>query len=157
MTEFKSLPTGRQSIVDKPRDSTEDGKAAGVVGHGLAVTDSKHYLIHLSDLYNISYRFEDTANDETEKFLIRVTAGKILAVDLEFDFGGAWDIDIYENPTVTAQGTEVIGYNVNRRDTSTINSRFFYTPTATSGTLIECLQQELKLFLQDLNIQHIGI
>lgn len=49
--------------------------------------------------------------------------------------GGDAILEIYENPTVTASGTQLDIYDKNRRLTTTPNSTAFHTPTVTaSGT-----------------------
>ena len=133
---YDDLPSGKITPADKPPAVINDPKYAGVTEHGLSVSSYLDYLIHLGDLYNISHRFEDTADKATEKFLIKTAGMDILSVYLEFHTEGAWHIDLYENPTVTLVGTRVVPYNVQRDNTGTINSRFYYTPTAINGTLI---------------------
>ncbi|MHA1305400.1 MAG: hypothetical protein ACTSPI_17000, partial [Candidatus Heimdallarchaeaceae archaeon] len=115
---FRDIPLGKSIPADKPQIVKNNPTFAGVVDHGLATASYKEYLAHLSDLYNINYRFEDVASAAQVQFLISVEKTAVLSVDLKFDTEGYWRVDIHEGATVATLGTAVGAYNVNRRDTS---------------------------------------
>ena len=76
--EFKSLPIGKNAIVD------DDNEVAHITEHCLAGADILVKKVHDGEVYCISKQSLDIANNETIKLLIRPVEGFDLATYFKF-------------------------------------------------------------------------
>ena len=96
---------------------------------------------HDSDAYFCNREDLSLSNTQTIKVLVKTpstTGRKILALIRAQALLGS-TLHIYEAPTVTDDGTELIIYNKNRGGNKTAVTKIYHTPTATGGTLLKTL------------------
>lgn len=129
--DFKSLPTGRDALVDAPAGFGSEG--VGVRWHGLSVADYIQYLAHSGYVNSVSYRWLDVADDGTATFLIQADPGSDTVAIFDFIATNNWGVDIYENPTVTDEGTPVDSHNLDRGNLDVVDSEFYHTPSTSGG------------------------
>ena len=109
------------------------------LGNAVIVEDILHYETEIGQIYKTVYFNESVPNNENTTILIK-TNGKeshliryLITADDTPD-----DILLYENATVTANGTEIIPVNYNRKLNITATTQIFSGGTITNyGTLLD--------------------
>jgi hypothetical protein len=107
------------------------------------VIDPAHHEIHCGDSISTTY-VEDLGNGVTRDILIKIPTPEITEKRYHFTFDvvseGEADVSLYENTTVSADGTGINSKNRNRHDPVVAENEvpMFHTPTVTGeGTLLE--------------------
>lgn len=103
---------------------------------GAVIIEYAHHQLHQGHLFLGSQAFLAVGNNATAALLILTGA---LPVHLTFGVqaGGEALVQFYEAPTASDNGTAFTGYNFNRLNTQTVNTKLFHTPTVSdAGTLI---------------------
>lgn len=123
---FDQVPRGKVSIVD------QNGNVLSVPHtheDAMAVTPMRHCKVSDGKLFSVSKAWEDLADDGVATFLITCHASYHLVTYFEFNSEGAAIIELFETPTISANGTAVTPRNMNRNVVDTINTLVFHTPT----------------------------
>ena len=118
---------------------------AGNNGAGVEVIDPEykasvsitgfHYQTHLGKAYIVSHKFSAVADDAVADIYVKVPADFEPHIVFHRDIEGDADVELFEDTTVSADGTALTAYNLNRNSANTSAIEFFYTPTVTlSGT-----------------------
>ena len=107
------------------------------------VIDPAHHEIHCGDMVTTTYT-ADLTNGVTRDILIKIPTPAITEKRYHFTFDivseGETDVSLYENTTVSADGTGINSKNRNRHDPVVAENEvpMFHTPTVTgAGTLLE--------------------
>jgi hypothetical protein len=138
------------------RDFANGGRGGGVLIYGINVIDGKTYkicdvdasgsLIHIShqhskvhqgDYYNCSHYYSAVADNGTAELLIKLSANYENHAVIQIGTGGDGRLDLYENPTLSDNGTSINVINHNRSKalaspTRASSSTAFHTPTHNS-------------------------
>jgi len=78
--------------------------------------------------YHLDHYWLDVAADDETVLLVR-TNGNIIKLGYLINYGGSCEAQFFENPDVSADGTEATIYNVNRISTATTETQIFYDST----------------------------
>jgi len=90
-----------------------------------------------SEQFYASHRFESVATDDTVLVLLK-TGTMASHGFITVGTSGKCFLDLFENPTITDDGTPVNSFSLNRETPSSPVTEVFHTPTTTSeGTLLE--------------------
>lgn len=82
--------------------------------HGLVITDSVHHMIHKGLMYQSDRLVPALANDAAIEILIIVAANTSAHMRFQAAIGGDAEVKLFENTTVTGNGTQIVGVNRNR-------------------------------------------
>ncbi len=124
------LPYRGSSFVYKSAEIAEDG--------GLVITDHVHAYLHDEKLFHFFDAFA-LASGSSRNFLVKTNS-----LEAHLLVGGqisdAAVIYFFDEPTVSADGTEITGYNHVFGSTKTPTTQVFHTPTTTGdGSLSDIL------------------
>jgi len=90
-----------------------------------------------SEQFYASHRFESVANDDSVLVLLK-TGTMSSHGFITVGASGKCFLDLFENPTITNDGTTISSFSLNRETTSSPVTEIFRTPTTTSeGTPLE--------------------
>ena len=104
----------------------------------IVCTDAVHKRIIDSEEFLSSYCFIDVADDASVYLHIK-TGDKTLHGNVSIESDGKCYGNLYENPTITDDGTGLLENCLNRETIVVPESTIFYTPTVSAdGTCIEC-------------------
>jgi hypothetical protein len=119
-------------VIDKDR------RVARVVEEGLVMTEVLHKHIHDGLLFNIDVYDEALAAGAfLDTLIITATAAKETNLIVRSVLGGDGHMHIYEDVTVSDNGTAATGFNRNRTSATTMVATAFDGPTVTDlGTEI---------------------
>lgn len=107
--------------------------------NALYMSSAQHSRIAKSIEFTGCHRFLDVANGASIYLLGKVHSTKNAHGDFIVDSEGKAYIEMYEAPTITADGTVVPIISINRQVLGTPVSTLFHTPTLTDdGTRIHC-------------------
>lgn len=99
----------------------------------------EHWVVHAGIAFTADWKFTSVLTGTSVDILLVPNAGNYPHVH-RFDLAaGRGDVDVlvYENPTVSDNGTEITPGNMNRNSTNTPVMDIFYTPTvSTVGDLM---------------------
>lgn len=99
--------------------------------------DSTHKHTHKGESYHTSKYFAAVASAATVDILIKVGSGKALHANFKSAGGGDFTTQIFETPTISADGTSINIRDMNRTTASTSNATAFHTPTiSATGTAL---------------------
>ena len=105
----------------------------------VSTIDAVHRMIHEGFAYHASGKATAIADGATLEMLFKVPAGTFPhfhKVRMQYGAGDV-EMDAYEGTTVSADGTSITAYNLNRNSSNTPNMTAFHTPTITAdGTKI---------------------
>lgn len=106
-----------------------------------ATTDSTHYEIHEGNMWNAVYKFTGPLTGVPKYFLFKASATKEPHTVFRVTTDQKLFFEVYENPTITAEGTDItsnIVHNADLNITSSPASTIFEDPTVTDdGHLVE--------------------
>ncbi len=98
--------------------------------------DHNHERVHHGDYFEFHDYIADLDNEATKVYLFK-TGDKEVHATLSAEAIGEVKADIYEEATITADGTEATSINMNRVSTKTTETGIFKDPTVTdNGNLI---------------------
>ena len=99
--------------------------------------EHSHYEVHKGRMFVTTHKFSSVADSGTGEILVVCDNSWNPHIDLMIYCDGKHEIDIFEQPTVTSNGTAVSSPNMDRRSANTTNTNFYHTPTTTAdGTQI---------------------
>ena len=114
---------------------------AGNQGAGVEVIDPEygasvsitgfHHKTHLGKAYIVSNKFADVADNGVADIYVKVPAGVEPHIVFHRDIEGDADVELFEDTTVSANGTALTAYNLNRNSENLSAIEFFHTPTVT--------------------------
>lgn len=97
-----------------------------------------HWRIKESKEFYVSHRFTSVADDGVAMIHIKVDSTKSAHGYISIESDGKCYVDLYENPTTSADGTAVTELCLNREIDATPSTSVFHTPTkSVNGTLLE--------------------
>jgi len=106
------------------------------VRDGFHVTDTEHNELAEGNVFVSGYIFEGVASNGSAVAHIK-TGAKIIVMSYGVGADGSMDYTVYKNPTITNDGTELLGVNRNMVTVKTPTCKVFRTPTVSSnGTLL---------------------
>jgi len=109
------------------------GLSVDSVGLALTVIDYVHHEIHKGNHFSASYKTPDASpigDNNSLQFLIRVPADVQGHTSWNAAGGGDMEVCLYENPTLTDDGTLIASVNMNRNKTShKAQVDVYHTPT----------------------------
>ena len=103
------------------------------VSKNLVFIDIIHHHIHDGDMFQADRLEEGVANDGTVEMLIKVPAGGVAHASFTAQAGGDARLQLFEGPTITADGTPVTPVNRNRTSTKVSAVSVFHTPTTSAA------------------------
>lgn len=134
MSHFNT-PSKHTIVLDPTGDTVVDS-----VSNAVRTLDTSHAHIHVGEGYTLAERVSIANVGGTfEYLLVNPTSNfpHFRSITVASD-GGPFDIDFYEDTTVSANGTLITNYNNKRSSSNTSNLLTYYTPTITAdGTLLE--------------------
>ena len=92
-----------------------------------------HHKVHDGESFQVWYWADDVADGSSVEILLRVNSEPAHAV-FAGAAGGDATAHLIENPTVTAAGTALTAYNLNRTSSNTASTLAYHTPTVAAGT-----------------------
>jgi hypothetical protein len=95
--------------------------------HGQITIPVEHHRIHNGQAFFATHYFSAVANDASAELLIRANSG--MHCLYEIAAGGDVEVNIFEEPTATADGPVVTHSNRNRYSTNASNSVITHSPT----------------------------
>ena len=96
-----------------------------------------HSKVHRGRFFTLSKIFTGIGNNASVEFLIRVGSQYSHHAVCNVAAGGDADIELYEGPTVSAEGTPIAAINNNRFSSIVADGTYFHTPTlGGDGTLL---------------------
>lgn len=107
---------------------------------GLVIIPFEHHMIHEGNYFTISDYSGDVAiNSTTARWLIKTPdTVKRIHLTTMFDSSGAATVELYENPTVVANGVAMTPVNNDRNSAKTTTALVYRRPqTNGDGTLLE--------------------
>ena len=117
-------------IVGTNGKSTKFSKAeVDEITPSLTAITVPHNRVHVGDMYSASHLFADVAAAANADILVKVGSNKRLHFMFSVGAGAESSVYFYEIPTITANGTEVAIYNMNRTSSNTSDVNVYYTPT----------------------------
>lgn len=107
-----------------------------VSGH-VPVVQTDHAQLHEGRSFHFSELIGSVADDDSQDYLYVPNAGSHLRFWTVSAENGPLSITLYENPTVTDNGSQLSPLNMNRFSDNTSNMDMYKSPTVTStGTLL---------------------
>ncbi len=100
-------------------------------GAGVHITGF-HHKTHLGQAHIVSNKFAAIADDGVADIYVKVPAGIEPHIVFHRDIEGDADVELFEDTTVSADGTALTPRNLNRNSTNISTVSFFHTPTVTS-------------------------
>lgn len=91
-----------------------------------------HFKTHEGQAYIVSNKFAAVADDAVADIYIEVPADIEPHIVFHRDIEGDADVELFEDTTVSADGTALTSFNLNRNSANTSTISFFHTPTVTS-------------------------
>lgn len=117
--------------------TTESSIPIDDVSGNVPVIDTDHYQLHQGRAYNFS-ELVNIGNGSNQDYYFTLTGGAHLRFWTIFANTGPITITLYENPTVSADGTEQTAPNMSRYSTNTTTVTLYKGPTVTGvGTYLE--------------------
>jgi len=105
--------------------------------NALVTQNMVHKQIHNGIAFEADYVSESVADDETIEMLISTDASQSVHIRFQAGVGGDARIQIFENPTVTDNGTAITPVNRNRTSANTAVTSVYHTPTTSAdGTIL---------------------
>ena len=95
----------------------------------LTVISIPHNRVHVGDMYSASHLFIDVASTANADILVKVGSNKDLHFIFSISAGAEAYVYLYEDPTITDDGTAVNIYNMNRGSSNTSDANVYFTPT----------------------------
>lgn len=103
----------------------------------LPVLDAEHYQIHAGVFFS-NRHFTTLGAAGSQDYLIKVGASKNLHFKFEIGCEDGLRWYLYENPTITANGTALALFDHDRQAAATSTAAFYHTPTNSAlGSLID--------------------
>lgn len=100
-----------------------------------------HLMVHDGRVFLASHRTDAVANDDSLTALV-ITGSKSVHLDAVCNLGGDFYIDVYEDATLSDNGTEIDVVNAARYSDNTPVASIYHTPTITdNGTRIRMLYE----------------
>ena len=99
----------------------------------------EHWVVHEGLAFTANHKFTSVANSSSVDLLLINPAGNYPHIHVYDIACGRGDVDVlvYEDPTASANGTEITPGNPNRNSSNTPTLTMFHTPTITDvGTLL---------------------
>lgn len=96
------------------------------------VLDYIHNTVHHGDYYQIGYYAAGVLNNANIALLIKNGIKPIHCV-IAGSSGGDAIINVYEDPTITTNGTRIEAYNQNRSSTNIASGSYYHTPTISAN------------------------
>lgn len=117
------------SLIDRQNNSyVESNTRANGTSQEVVAISFVHYQIHAGKAFSISHRFSGVAAGATVSLLL-----KPITKAMHINFSGActvdFGLDIYENPTITANGTPLDIVNLNRYSSNVSGAEAYHSPT----------------------------
>jgi len=126
---------GRQYVI--VGDGTSDIEVDPDIG-GLLVTPIEHNLVHDGVVFSCFHSFLLTAAATSKWLHVKVPATHIAHMRFRFMAEAKIDYYVYENPTLTGDGTALTEFDMNRVTANASNVEVFHTPGITAvGTMID--------------------
>jgi len=126
---------GRQYVI--VGDGTSDIEVDPVIG-GLLVTPIEHSLVGDGVVFSCFYSYLLVAAATSKWLHVKVPATHKCHIRWRFMSEAKIDYYIYENPTLTNDGTALTEFDMNRETANASNVDVFHTPTITAvGTMID--------------------
>jgi len=126
---------GRQYVI--VGDGTNDIEVDPDVG-GLLVTPIEHSLVADGVVFSCFYSFLLVAAATSKWLHVKVPATHTCHIRWRFMSEAKIDYYVYENPTLTNDGTALTEFDLNRTTANASNVDVFHTPTVTNvGTMID--------------------
>lgn len=117
--------------------SGADGNIPHIHEDALATTSMRHCKVSDGKLFCASKVWVDVVDDALATYLIKCHVDYHIIIYFEFSAAAAATIEIFETPTISANGTAVVPRNMNRNFTDTLNTLVYHTPTISAdGTLL---------------------
>ena len=127
--------SGRQYVI--VGDGTNDIEVDPDIG-GLLVTPIEHNLVHDGVVFSCFHSFLLTASATSKWLHVKVPATHTCHIRWRFMSEAKIDYYVYENPTLTNDGTALTEFDLNRVTANASNIDVFHTPTITNvGTMID--------------------
>lgn len=119
-------------------DENQHGPAAIDENTGQIINiDTIHARVHAGQMFQADYMATGVANSGTIEMLVKCPVGSVVHMAFEVGAGGDAKLELFENPTVTVDGTSIAATNRNRRSSLVANATVFHTPTTTAdGTAL---------------------
>lgn len=133
----KASPPPAGSVVRPVAVYDSDGQGVEVdsVSRGLVSVGSLLANLNSGKSYGVSHIFTGVLNGASGDLLISAPADFNLSIRFEFDAGGNAESLVFEEPTVSANGTEITPRNRNRTFPDASGVQVFHSPTVTDPGL----------------------
>jgi len=128
------------STLTDPEDNTRQGGFDNLLSVPIFIS-SEHHEIHEGDAYLLPKEVALNNGDVYDFLFIPPINGKQIHMNWELTGDDKFKVEFYENPTVTANGTDITSsvLNRNRNSIETTSSTVYSQPTVTStGTSLHC-------------------
>lgn len=103
----------------------------------LITIEHNHYEVHKGLMFTAFESFSSVADEGTAEILIVCSANTQPHINFLIYADGKNELDLYEQPTVTENGTDVSAVNMNRTSNNINKTNIYHTPTITSdGNLL---------------------
>ena len=124
-------------VIDVGGDGSEDFLTAS---RALPTIEQEHNQIHLGQMFSGTHKVTVSDGGGTYKMLAIVDSAQTAhfrGIAVQSD-GGPFNVDLYESPTVTDNGTALTAYNNNRNSSTTPTLATYYgSTTSANGNLLE--------------------
>lgn len=97
--------------------------------HALKIIDVVHHEVHEGEMFSADHVATTVADAASVDVLFQAGAGKDSHFVFDVSAGGAVRVYLYEGPTISAVGTALTPYNLNRRSARQPGSQVSHTPT----------------------------
>jgi len=126
---------GRQYVIIS--DGTNSVEVDPDIG-GLIVTPVEHSLVDQGVMFSCFYSFLLVAAATSKWLHIKIPATHSCHMRFRFMSEAKIDYYVYEDPTLTNDGTALVEFDMNRVTANASNVEVFHTPTITNvGTMID--------------------
>ena len=113
---------------------------AAPIGNNQGILVADNYIreqTYTGNLFSLTARDGAVADGDTIYFLVNVDSGHNLHIAYKVASDSEATIEVFENPTITDNGTEISAFNKNRTYPDSYNSVFYSGPTfSDTGTSI---------------------
>lgn len=96
---------------------------------GAVVMDVVHHEVHEGEMWHGERTATDVANGAAVDLLLHVGGAYEAHTVFEVLASGQVTVSLWESPTVGANGTQMVAYNMRRSITETSHSQIYHTPT----------------------------
>jgi len=105
----------------------------------LTVITVPHNRVHVGDMYSASHYFASIESAANAEILVKVGSNKELHFLFSIGAGAEAVVYIFEDPTITDDGTILSIHNMNRNSSNTSDANAYYNPTTSADGTQLCV------------------